>query len=339
MGWLLLAEEFVADLASCLEDDIGMSEDDESPWVNHWHTLPFPNPPSHLQSSFTPQHGLRPSTLFTAAKWPVLEYSDGSYSANVDCLLPVAKTSKYILAVNDTTPFQPSLPHPGVSSLIPSLPSPHLPVFVQRDDDAKLSFSGNLFTDAKLRCLSLNSRVFQSQRELAEVKMAAVTSRFVYISRKNQNIIDRVSLVNYCLCLTFLRTRPTGLPSYILTHFTAEGHLGVCTLPVVFSRTAPTFTILLLSGVFAVHLHLRSSTSFPAFHCVSCENFLMTFHGANGAGVSDGSPCTVQTRRRMTGGQPDMTPGRVPSGVKRRILLHPQQSLHLLGKYVSRSSP
>lgn len=75
----------------------------------------------------------------------------------------------------------------------------------------KLSVGGHPSMDTKLRWLSVVKRTFQLQRELAEVMMAGVTSRFVYIYRKREDIIDRVKSGISCLCLSLLWTQPRGL--------------------------------------------------------------------------------------------------------------------------------
>ncbi|XP_050738499.1 uncharacterized protein LOC127009444 [Eriocheir sinensis] len=72
---------------------------------------------------------------------------------------------------------------------------------------------------------------------MAEVKMAAVTSRFVYISRQRTDIISRVQAGEFLsLPLTPMDSpdRPRKFPSYILTRYPvdvdprlAEGHQGV----------------------------------------------------------------------------------------------------------------
>ena len=98
----------------------------------------------------------------------------------------------------------------------------HLPAFAPREDYVKLAFSGNPATDVKLRWLSAVTRAFQLQRDRAEVKMAAITSRFVDISRQRTDILERVQR-NEFLALQLLpqdspeRTRK--YPCYILTRY------------------------------------------------------------------------------------------------------------------------
>ncbi|XP_050714202.1 uncharacterized protein LOC126997248 [Eriocheir sinensis] len=52
---------------------------------------------------------------------------------------------------------------------------------------------GSPTVDTKIRWLSEVTRTFHLDRNLAEVKMAAVTSRFVYISRRRADIVDTVT--------------------------------------------------------------------------------------------------------------------------------------------------
>ncbi|KAK3885525.1 hypothetical protein Pcinc_010266 [Petrolisthes cinctipes] len=228
-----LMESADSEMASCLEADLAMSEEDESPIEDHWPELPSRNPPP--LSSVTPQLRLQPSTSSTSTKRPVDASSDSLQDSDgVDCLPPAAKIAKGASAMHDV----PSLPQHGVSSLYTnSLPSSNLPAFAPRNAYVKLSFSGNPSTDTKLRWLSDVNRAFQQQRELAEVKMAAVTSRFVYISRKRQDIIDRVKAGEFLslpLILEDSPERPRKFPSYILTRFPidvdpklAKGYPGV----------------------------------------------------------------------------------------------------------------
>ena len=76
-----------------------------------------------------------------------------------------------------------------------SLPRPHhrtpplstTPAFAPRDEYVKLPFKQNPTTAVKLlRWLNDVTTAFRLDRELAEVKMSAATSRFVYISRRRQ---------------------------------------------------------------------------------------------------------------------------------------------------------
>ena len=71
--------------------------------------------------------------------------------------------------------------------------APSIPSLAPRTSCVKLLFKENPTINMKLRWLSEVSKTFRLDRELAEVKMSVVTSRFVYISRLRQDIIDCVT--------------------------------------------------------------------------------------------------------------------------------------------------
>lgn len=79
-------------ITSCLEDDVVMSEEDESAVIDHWPEMPFPNPP---QTSLTPQHGLQMGAASTTNKRHVDASSGSSDSANVECLPQLATIAKF----------------------------------------------------------------------------------------------------------------------------------------------------------------------------------------------------------------------------------------------------
>lgn len=215
-----------SDVASCLNEDLALSEDDDPPVVDHWPELPPP--------SFPPQHGKQLSLSSSSTKRPAEDSPD---SVTEDCLLPVAKTAKSVSTARDVSVSRSSLPLTGASPSAPSRPHPNLPAFAPRDTYVKLSFTGSPSTGTKLRWLSAVNKAFQLQRDLAEIKMAAITSRFVYISRQRTDILERVKSGEF-LSLPLIPhdspERPRKYPSYILTRFPvdvdprlAEGHPGV----------------------------------------------------------------------------------------------------------------
>ncbi|MPC33900.1 hypothetical protein E2C01_027268 [Portunus trituberculatus] len=120
---------------------------------------------------------------------PVEKFSDSSAD---DCKLPAAKTARGAATDGHGPVPGASVPLPGVLTAVSYRTSSSLPTFASRNSYAKLSFDGNPSTDTKLRWLSAVNKVFQLQRDLAEVKMAAITLRFVYISRQRTDIIERV---------------------------------------------------------------------------------------------------------------------------------------------------
>ncbi|MPC19376.1 hypothetical protein E2C01_012289 [Portunus trituberculatus] len=79
--------------------------------------------------------------------------------------------------------------------------------------------------DIKLRWLAEVNHAFGLNRTLVEVKMSAVTSHFVYISRKRPDIFQRVMTGEF-LALTLVEQdsseRPRKFPSYIITHYPVE---------------------------------------------------------------------------------------------------------------------
>lgn len=94
----------------------------------------------------------------------------------------------------------------------PSPSAPAAPAFAPRTDYVKLLFKGSPTVDTKIRWLSEVTRAFHLDRNLAEVKMAAVTSRFVYISRRRTDIVGTVTrgggVVPLPRGLGFTRTAP-----------------------------------------------------------------------------------------------------------------------------------
>ena len=111
-----------------------------------------------------------------------------------------------------------------------SLSAPPPPAFAPRADYIKLLFKDNLSVDIKLRWLSKVNRAFQLDREQAEVKMAAITSRFVYISRRRSDIVDRVVSGEFLSISPEVQDSPERsrkFPTYLLTRY------PVCTDPML----------------------------------------------------------------------------------------------------------
>ncbi|MPC62910.1 hypothetical protein E2C01_057000 [Portunus trituberculatus] len=103
--------------------------------------------------------------------------------------------------------------------------SPSLPAFALRDTYVKLSFPGDQSTTFKLRRLSEITKAFNLQRDAAEVKMASVKSRFVYISRQRLDILERVKAGEF-LSLPLVPhdslERPRKFPQFILTRYPVD---------------------------------------------------------------------------------------------------------------------
>ncbi|XP_076058517.1 uncharacterized protein LOC143035533 [Oratosquilla oratoria] len=130
---------------------------------------------------------------------------DTYQSASPSCAKRLLMThlSSPLENVNHLLPSQSREPQVGVIRLLLVLPcltmvilpllSPALPAFAPRDKYVKLAFSGNPSTEVKLRWLSIVTKTFHLQRDAAEVKMAALTSRFIYVSRQRTDILDRIT--------------------------------------------------------------------------------------------------------------------------------------------------
>ncbi|MPC76237.1 hypothetical protein E2C01_070645 [Portunus trituberculatus] len=139
---------------------------------------------------------------------------------------PAAKTSKHNPIPSEhrsSSTSPPSLPLPPRRPAVASAPT--LPAFAPRADYVKLAFREHPSVETKLRCLADINRTFQLQRDLAEVKMAAVTSRFVYIARHRQDIVERVTKGGF-LTLTLdvqdSPERPRKYPNYLVTRYPVD---------------------------------------------------------------------------------------------------------------------
>ncbi|MPC62671.1 hypothetical protein E2C01_056760 [Portunus trituberculatus] len=148
--------------------------------------------------------------------------------------LPPCRIGKDVDCVErDDSAFPPLLPprptlsaSPATASLEqPEPSSSRLPAFAPQLEYVKLMFQDNPRVDIKLRWLAEVNRVFGLDRTLAEVKMSAVTSRFVYISRERPDIIQRVMAGEF-LALTLVEQdspeRPHKFPSYLITRYPVE---------------------------------------------------------------------------------------------------------------------
>ena len=198
---------------SSLEDDLALSEDEYSPVTDHWPELPE----RASLPSLAPPLGKRPFTSSSSTKRPAED------PATEDCLPPAAKTAKGAPAVCGESAS--ALPPRGVSPSVLSRPSPALPPFAPRDEYVKFSFDGNPSPEVKLRWLSAVSKAFHLSRDAAEVKMAALTSRFVYVSRRRSDILERVRSGEF-LSLPLVPhdspERPRKYPHYLLTRYPVD---------------------------------------------------------------------------------------------------------------------
>ena len=201
-----------APLSDVLINDLAMSDDNDHS-TDHWPPLQH----CDHRGVVSDAAGSPPRLQAPASKRPVEHDSEpGSEPSS-----PVAKTSKRSEPHRTPDNSPPCPPAPPVTSLPPSA----LPAFAPRDGYVKLAFRDNPGCDVKLRWLAEVTKAFRLDRELAEVKMSAVTSRFVYISRCRTDIIDRVMGGEF-LSLTLDRqdspVRPRKFPTYLITRYPVE---------------------------------------------------------------------------------------------------------------------
>ena len=185
--------------AAMVEADLAMSDDDDASL--HWPSLETHRHPHHSAS----------------AKRTMDRDSDtGSEPAS-----PVAKTSKRDDAPAHQPPTDISLPRPHHRT--PPLSA--APAFAPRDEYVKLAFKENPTTAVKLRWLLDVTTAFRLDRELAEVKMSAATSRFVYISRRRKDILDSVmggEFSSVQLDIQDWSERTRKFPTYLITRYPVD---------------------------------------------------------------------------------------------------------------------
>ncbi|KAG0713044.1 hypothetical protein GWK47_017095 [Chionoecetes opilio] len=108
------------------------------------------------------------------------------------------------------------------SRAAPSLRAPPPPAFAPRVAYIKLLFRDNPSVAIKLRWLSEVNGAFHLDRDQAEVKMAAITSRFVYISHHRPDIVTSVTngeFLSLPLEIQDSPDRPRKFPTYLLTRY------------------------------------------------------------------------------------------------------------------------
>ena len=192
------------------EVDLAPSHDDS--FKKNW---PLFEPHNNRELAADPV-SLHPRPLAPAShKRPMEHGSDTSSTPSS----PVAKISE-----RGEAPAQHSLsdyPLPrSLPQTAPSLPPPAAPAFAPRDDYIKLVFKENLSCDVKLRWLNEVTKALCLDRELAEMKMPAITSRFVYILRRRNDIIERVmdgEFLSMHLGNQDSIDRPRKFPTYLIT--------------------------------------------------------------------------------------------------------------------------
>lgn len=121
-----------------------------------------------------------------------------------------------------------SLPRPlsqGLPQGLPSLPPSGVPAFAPRADYVKLAFRETPSNELKLRWLNDVTKAYRLDRELAEVKMSAITSRFVYVSRRRHDIIQGImggGFLSLHLDVQDSPDRPRKFPSYLITRYPVD---------------------------------------------------------------------------------------------------------------------
>ena len=185
--------------AAEVEADLAMSDDDDA--SVHWPLLEAHRHP-------------HPSA---AAKRTMDRESDtGSEPES-----PAAKASKRDGALAQQT--SPTIPLPRLPHR--TTPPSAAPAFAPRDEYVKLAFQQNPTTAVKLRWLHDVTTTFRLDRELAEVKMSAVTSRFVYISRRRKDILDSVmggEFPSLQLDIQDSIERTRKFPTYLITRYPVD---------------------------------------------------------------------------------------------------------------------
>lgn len=108
------------------------------------------------------------------------------------------------------------------------------------------------------------------------------------------------------------------------------------TLSVISCKMVLPLTLLLLYRVSPNHPHLIStSTSYHAFHCMSCGNFRMTKSSGPGAGGIGFNASTVQTHRSVPGVQMHKIQVHVLPGEKRHSMFPPESMFSAMGYCVA----
>lgn len=144
-----------------------------------------------------------------------MKHDSGS---NSESSSPAAKITKCDASFSQSEALNNSLPRSALQSIKKTVS----PAFASRAEYIKLLFRKNPEVNVKFRWLSKVVKMFSPDRESAEVKMSAVTSRFVYISRHRQDIIDGVKggeVLSLVLDVQDAVDRPCKFPTYIITRY------------------------------------------------------------------------------------------------------------------------
>lgn len=207
---------------SQLEEDLALSDDDEWPLPSPLHRGYCGPSPVTTKGGATSGHiGLNPDTVTSSVK-RVLNSSSDSNDASSSHAAKTAKQGE-ASGVHNGASVMPAAP-PSVPCIpaVTSMPAQASPAFAPRDEYVKLLFRGTPSVETKLRWLSEVNKYYSLDRTLAEVKMSAVTSRFVYISRKRVDIIDSVmkgDFLSLFLDAQDSSQRSRKYPTYLLTRY------------------------------------------------------------------------------------------------------------------------
>lgn len=192
-----------------LRMDLALSEEEDET-EEHWPPLPS-SPTTEGASTSAGSRPAYPAT--SSAKRSMDDTSDSGSETRT----PVAKTLKHAQARSSSENLS-TLPVRGTAGAPLAAP----PAFAPRTDYIKLAFTEHPSVETKLRWLAEVTKAFQLDRELAEVKMAAVTSRFVYIARRRQDIVERVTAGEFLSLVLQVQDspeRPRKYPSYLITRY------------------------------------------------------------------------------------------------------------------------
>lgn len=201
-----------------VEADLHMSEDDDDS-ERHWPPLPD-GCHDALDTGIVAASGLptslHPHPRASTSKRRISSSSD----SNDEHSTPTAKSFK----PKESSRMQQRAPGTECSSSRPADPAlnPPPPAFAPRADYIKLLFKDKPSVDIKLRWLSEVTRAFHLDRDQAEVKMSAITSSFVYISRHRSDIVDSVTkgeFLSLSLETQDSPERPRKFPTYLLTRY------------------------------------------------------------------------------------------------------------------------
>ena len=200
------------DHLSALEEYLAMNVEEDR-GSDHWPVLPgSPVSAPHDQQLSSPSAPNCASNAASSSKRPMDDSSGDSPP-------PVSKASR----LRESPVLQRDPPRD-----VPRIPLPRhipqltLPAFAPRAEYVRLMFEGDPSVETKLRWLAEVNRAYHLERSLAEVKMSAVTSKFVYVSRQRLDVLKSAEAGEF-LSLKLIRqdspARPRKLPAYLITRY------------------------------------------------------------------------------------------------------------------------